>query len=318
MSQSGLLNLSLIISLFPSIFPRVFVVAMPKVSDNLMENLDLDERKITPIDSDRYFSMKTYFRHLYTNMPENDFGSCGFVSLISCLSFYDSYYNDGIINEKFDAESCGTTIEEVAKKSPGVTKVRNEISMDGLTEDEINDYKKSFIISNKLTDFQYDLIYAYNRNVLKRSLDSLLYETSIGMWNYQSLLNAYYGENKITFNYVSSTIYGENAKSLSVQTQMKQYVYDMLDKGIPVVLHVVDDRNDKKMYYHSIVAYDYGINSLDCNFGYNNSYFSDINLNQQNYYITEAGRFDLVGFYETHSSNYVINGRPYCGCGHSE
>lgn len=273
---------------------------------------------MTPIESDKYLGMKTYFRYLYNNMPQNDFGSCGFVSLISCLSYYDSYYNDTIIDEKYDVESHGSTVAEVAQNSPGVTKVINTTSLNNLTDDEINAYKKNFIISNKSTDFQYDLMYTYNTQVLGRTQSSTKFDASIGMWEYQDLLNAYYGNNKILFNYVSSSIYGSNAKDSSVQMQIRQYVYDMLEEGYPVILHIVDSQNDKKKYYHSIVAYDYDINALHCNFGYNNSDYSAVNLDQQNYYITEAGRFDFSGFHEFHSTNYVINGRPYCGCGYSE
>ncbi|MDD7181638.1 MAG: hypothetical protein SOR23_05430 [Candidatus Enterosoma sp.] len=317
MSNIRLLNLPLIFYIASSLSPIATISSPNSVSSEISKSTSV-ATPLVPIESDRYLGMKTYFRYLYTNMPQNDFGSCGFVSLVSCLSYYDSYYNDTIIDEKYDVESHGSSVAEVAQHSPGVTKVTSTASLNNLTNNEINTYKKNFIISNKSTDFQYDLMYTYNTKVLGRTNSSPKFDAAIGMWEYQDLLNAYYGNNKILFNYVSSSIYGSNVKDSSVQIQIRQYVYDMLEEGYPVILHIVDEQNDKKKYYHSIVAYDYDINVLDCNFGYNNSDYSAINLNQHNYYITEAGRFDLTSFHEIHSTNYVINGRPYCGCGYSE
>lgn len=319
MSRFKLLNLSFLFC-FSSFFSANLVSLTPQHNDCESSLANVAGMKLTPIESDKYLSMKTYFRYLYTNMPENDFGSCGFVSLVSCLAYYDSYYNDTIIDEKYDVESSGASIADVAANSPGVTKVKCNINLyDGeMTQDEVDSYIKNFIISNSNTDFQYKLMYLYNRKVLCKSLSTLQYDASIGMWSYQALLDEYYGKNKIRFNYVRSTIYGTNIKSASVQSSMKQYVYDTSEEGCPVILHIVDERNDKSKYYHSIVAYDYDIGVLNCNFGYNQSSYSCININNQQYYISEAGRLDVSGFYDMHSTNYVVNGRPYCGCGYSE
>ena len=94
-------------------------------------------------------------------------------------------------------------------------------------------------------------MYTCNTKVLGRTNSSPKFDAAIGMWEYQDLLNAYYGNNKILFNYVSSSIYGSNAKDSSVQIQIRQYVYDMLEEGYPVILHIVDEQNDKKKYYTS-------------------------------------------------------------------
>ncbi len=164
MSKFRLLNVLFVFS-FASIFSPVVSAITPENADSDISLANVKTATLTPIESDKYLSMKTYFRHLFKNMPENDFGSCGFVSLVSCLSYYDSYYNDTIIDEKYDVESSGV---------------------------------------------------------------------------------------------------------------------------------------------------------LNYNFGYNYSNYSCVNINNQEFYIAEAGRLDVSEFSEMHSANYVVNGRPYCGCGYSE
>lgn len=42
-------------------------------------------------------SMVTYFQNLYTYSPVNSHGSCGYVSFIQYLSYYDTFRNDNII-----------------------------------------------------------------------------------------------------------------------------------------------------------------------------------------------------------------------------
>lgn len=284
----------------------------PTSSNNLKEIKEYHQTSHENISLEKTFSMNSYFQHLYKNIPENAFGSCGFVSLVSCLSYYDSYYNDTIINDKFDIESHGASIEEVVSTSPGVK--FSKFPSDSIKS---NVNIRNFIANNKQTDFQYSLIYHYNTQILKKSLTDT-FVSKIGMWDYQKLLDSYYGKNKFTFNYISSTIYGSDIQSSSVQSHMRQYVYDMLEEGYPVILHVASDNSLKD--YHSIVAYNYDNSSLSCNFGYQDIESANQNLIILPYqqYIKEAGRLVIEGFYETHSTNFVVNDRPYCGCGFSE
>ena len=43
-----------------------------------------------------------YFKNLYKYSPENSYGSCGYVSFIQYLSYYDTFYNDSIIPENYE------------------------------------------------------------------------------------------------------------------------------------------------------------------------------------------------------------------------
>lgn len=54
------------------------------------------------------FNMSDYFRNLYDYSPLNRAGgSCGFVSLINLLTFYDTFFNDDVIPEQYDAHGAG-------------------------------------------------------------------------------------------------------------------------------------------------------------------------------------------------------------------
>ncbi|MBP3733330.1 MAG: hypothetical protein J6I84_08815 [Bacilli bacterium] len=56
--------------------------------------------------SDTFVSNKTfltnYFSHLSENFPTNQLGICGYTAISMFLSFYDTYWNDCVIEEKYD------------------------------------------------------------------------------------------------------------------------------------------------------------------------------------------------------------------------
>lgn len=74
MSRFKLLNLSFLFC-FASTFSPTLVSLTPQSADSEISFANVSPTKLTPIESDKYLGMKTYFRHLYSNMPENDFGS---------------------------------------------------------------------------------------------------------------------------------------------------------------------------------------------------------------------------------------------------
>lgn len=66
--------------------------------------------------------LNNYYKRLSNNKPANYFGICGYTGISMLLTFYDSYWNDGIIEEKYDAPVTfnGTTIPVNIAQSPGV------------------------------------------------------------------------------------------------------------------------------------------------------------------------------------------------------
>lgn len=67
-----------------------------------------------------HFNMRDYFKNLYSNQPLNEYGSCGFVSLCSVLSFADTFYNDDIISDLYEERTSALSTEQAILTSPGV------------------------------------------------------------------------------------------------------------------------------------------------------------------------------------------------------
>lgn len=271
---------------------------------NAITNSSLEE-----IPSDDYLGIKTYFRHLVANSPYNDLGSCGFVSLVQYLSYYDSYMNDTVISENFDVESVGYSIKQMGAVSPGVKTVK--FTKSNATKKE----KTQFVKDNKDNDFQYSLMYHYNTEILKKKTTDT-FEFSIGMWDYQKLFDSYWRKGKYEFKYISADQYSWELTSDKMQSYMLNFALNKLlkDEPEPVILHLITAEGKG---YHSVVAYLYESNDLYCNFGwgYGSTY---IKLSDTDYYIKEVGYADLVGYDHYHSTNYLYGARPYCGCGYSD
>ena len=63
----------------------------------------------------------TYFKNLRTNFGYNTKNSCGYVATAMLLSFWDTYWDDNIISENYDANSLLTSdCFDFSADSPGV------------------------------------------------------------------------------------------------------------------------------------------------------------------------------------------------------
>lgn len=65
--------------------------------------------------------MSTYFQNL-VNIGANEYGSCGYVGIGMLLSYYDTFWCDDFIDEKYDYSSLqdSNRIVDIYKSSPGV------------------------------------------------------------------------------------------------------------------------------------------------------------------------------------------------------
>ena len=64
--------------------------------------------------------MQAYYNNLNVNMGVNVKGSCGYVAMTMLLSYYDTYLNDDIISDEYDAVSIGSDVDMNARcNSPG-------------------------------------------------------------------------------------------------------------------------------------------------------------------------------------------------------
>ena len=250
------------------------------------------------------FNMTTYFKNLSTYSPKNSYGSCGYVTFIQCLSYYDTFLNDLIIPEKYEKQqSNAMDYNNALSVSPGV--LRQSYPQSNIFE---------FVQNNMEEDYQMYLMYLFN-NLENNTSDD--YEDSIAMWDYQKLLDILFLDYNMNFSYKSYTDFYNNSKPTdsTVIEWFDNYVKTNLDLGIPVVLHIAnyDNTTGDLNNYHSVVAYYYDENGIHANFGWGSN-STDIIITDT-YQITEAGIFNFTDMPLSHSNNYTINNLKYCGCG---
>lgn len=249
-------------------------------------------------------SVETYFKNLCAYSPINSHGSCGYVSLIQLLSYYDTFYNDYIVPHQYDAfKTDSLTSEEALAVSPGV--LRQDYPENG--EKLFN-----FINNNYETDFQMKLMKIENEARNRSASD---YSCSIGMWDYNSVLSVLYGSNKAYFDVHRYSDYSSSANSDLVKETFSSYVNEKLDDGKPVLLHIgkFDDSIDKIKDYHSVVAYYRDAQGIHCNYGWSEN-FTDVVI-PDDVVITDVCSFDETTFERKHSDNYYFNNNYFCGCG---
>lgn len=240
-------------------------------------------------------NIKTYFQNLYDYSPVNSAGSCGYVSLIQYMSFYDTFFNDNIIPDIYDRHYTGAVNQAAAKsKSPGV--LRQNYPSDGIA-------LRQFVEDNASSDFQARCMQIYNGNANS-------YDYRVGMYDYETIFDGLYGANTVSFNYVWSAMFSESLTDPAAISGMEQYIKANIDQGKPVIIHIAT--NDNYAGNHSVVAYYYDNAGIHCNFGWGPN---DTDRLLSNYYVYMAGVADFSNIAGSHSNNYQVGFQYYCGCG---
>lgn len=245
------------------------------------------------------FDMTTYFKNLYEYSPNNNIGSCGYVSLIQTMSYYDTFYNDNIIPEIFDRKYNYSLSEtETKSHSPGTLKLFYHDS-------EYTSYYE-FCVETQQKSFESYLTILYN---LKHNTNyDSCFSYSIGGWEYEELLTELYG-NK------TSVIIGQYGDKS--QTEYTQILKNIIDSGNPAIVHIQKKRQNGETYdHHSVVAYDYDEFGIYANFGWgkedNRSLLLGGKYGYDEIYFIATLNYHNMG--HSHSNNYTIDGKDYCGC----
>ncbi len=257
----------------------------------------------TPLSSEQI----QYFQNLFTYSPQNSHGSCGYVSFIQYLSYYDCFYNDSIIPEQYERNQGSTSTLSLARSvSPGVLK-------QAYPGTSLELY--SFINSNMNTDYQMLLMHIVNESLGRAPAQ---YGPSIGMWNYHYIVDTISEFNNASFTYARVQDFGSGALPTdpTIISWFDSYVKSELDDGNPVMLHIAQYNSTTGEYdnYHSVVAYYYDSLGIHANFGWSYLSSTDMVVNSS-YQITEAGVIDFSNVAQTHSNNFIVNDIGYCGCG---
>lgn len=247
-----------------------------------------------PAYSATYFNTKSYFENLKTYSPINNIGSCGYVSLIQLMSYYDSFFNDSVYYENFEYKnSSSISYQQAELDSPGV----------------IGEYWTSKGYSSY---YEYCLnSFGYNLQSHLTTLNNLVYGTnnpddfsySIGAWSYQNMLNLFYGR--------SDTVQVQNYSNKS-QSEYINLIKDSIDEGHPVVVHV-NNTPGQSGGGHSVVAYDYDMAGIYAHYGWGSTSTKYQLLGSYNN-IYWVSKLDYSNLKHSHSNNYIINGKGSCGC----
>lgn len=243
------------------------------------------------------FNRHEFFANLKDYSPINNIGSCGYVSLIQLMSFYDTFYNDSVIPEQYERKKMDATTEaQVKTQSPGVVAERWSSTS----------YTSYFAYCNgTMNDNLQSRLTVLNNNI-NGTNSATNFAYSIGGWSYQNMLNTFYG-NTETVNVITS--------SDKTQAEYIQIIKDAINEGDPVVVHVnhVGDNGGG----HSVVAYDYDESGIYAHYGWggSSSTYRLFNSYNQIYYVA---RLDYSSLKHSHSNNYIINGKGYCGCNLSD
>lgn len=182
-----------------------------------------------------------YFKNLSENFGLNINGSCTYVAMGMLLSYYDSIYDDQIIDERFERKSL---IDDSISKceSPGI-----------LSDSYSNYFQNAgyewgkYIEGNKSRYFDYYLISKYDRNVNSYNGFQKINPVSLydQYWNFRNyfLMDRGLNNSVIDIIQISAT---NNQDFLSI-------VKNQIANKIPVMLNV----QLEEIGGHTVIAYDY-------------------------------------------------------------
>lgn len=243
------------------------------------------------------FNRHDYFANLKDYSPKNNIGSCGYVSLSQVLSYYDTFYNDGIVPEQYERHlETAKTEAEVNLQSPGL--VNEYYTNVGYTTGNAGYYQ--YCNDTQEENLQSKLTVIHNELGGTNNASNFAY--SIGCWDYQAMLNEFYGD--------TTTVQVRTASGLS-QEQYIAKIKNRIDAGHPCIVHVKHSSGASGA--HSVVCYDYDDTKIYTHYGWGgtSSTYDVYQSYDQIYYYAE---FEFGYLPHKHSDNYVINGKGHCGC----
>lgn len=278
-------------------------------------SLDYTDYKDDTYSRQTTFTKNNYFENLYEYSPNNNIGSCGYVSLIQALSYYDTFYNDNIIPDMYDYNLDSATSEASIKShSPGVVK-QSYNSSDYTSYYQYCHSTQGYDLQSKLTVLQNVLSNTDNDGTQINSEGETVsnFGYSIGGWSYQSLLNRFYSE------YSGSVMV--NGYSNKTQSEFVNLIKDVIGTGNPIIVHIKKyNSSGEEVGFHSVVAYEHNEAGIFSNYGWGSGDTHTQLLGGTNGYsqITNAYTLDFSSMGHTHSNNYIINGKGHCGCNISD
>ena len=118
-----------------------------------------------------------YFRNLKNNMPRNRLGICGYTGISMYISFFDTYWSDLFIDEKYESApstvSSGNITNSSPSQSPGVF---NNITSNSPTMDTLT----NIVLSQGHVEGTDEYKEALDRLIMQEIIDQIQQETFLG------------------------------------------------------------------------------------------------------------------------------------------
>ena len=255
--------------------------------------------------------MVKYFYNLH-NFTTNIAGSCAFNAFNMIFDYYDSFWDDDLIPEKYDYNEQNPYDELGYKNSPGSTFQK----FYGIVEETPYIFYYHYLNDNNFIKYLIDI--ALDNGIIK----DLKTGGKLGLSYKQmvSFIHLYlekYNSSNCSFYEVGYDVYRrENMYELDERLTNSQYLeketIKLVKKGIPVILMLGNDIGAG----HAVVAYDYDAlnNKIYCHFGYDHKmhfwHKEDYAYIRSMYAIAPISSAS-----HKHSNNYLdFNGKSYCSC----
>lgn len=195
-----------------------------------------------------------YFKNLNDNYGVNKHASCGYIALAMLLSFWDNFWDDNLIDNKYETSTSVRNQDIFNSESPGT--IREEVSGDSNTTarqyyDIVNNYQNDY--------FHYKMIKVGD----ELSYINLNNSAPYGMYPsyYSPVLERYLTSRGYTTNQYE--IVTNNSDSETIRNTAISYI----TMGIPVLMGVEKQEGG----FHAVIAYDYSV-SEDNIFGHSGDY----------------------------------------------
>lgn len=287
----------------------------------------------------QYFQ-SLYFANLADNIGINNHGTCGYVASAAILSYFDTYWDDNVIETKFEKKEELITdyrnhLKEKYYNSPGIIHEPWEEGSLKLTAPfdlpqylkNIEEYKNQYFMF--LLESQQYALKLRIPCVEDFSWDSFTDDQFRGDFNMTAdgpakLLNWYLHEYRgYTTNQVEVTTSYTDLNLNNVldfnDQKYRQIAIENIKQGKPVILALYDySRSEAQIYGHYVVAYDYDAKT-------NRIFFNNLMQGCENTHAHIGYKMmqwegiagvTVVDFKtpHSHSDNYRVNGVSRCSC----
>ena len=267
-----------------------------------------------------------YFFDMEENFGNNTIGSCGYVATAMLLSYYDTYWDDGIIDENYDSEGSLDTLDllNYFNISPGIRRENDSLlggeededlmirNLDStgywqLVQNNYMDYFQLYLI--KLAEEEFDMYHDIFVELEENDIvDQTGYPCASTLSQQIDLIKYYlYQERGYT---------KDEVEVKHVTSNMREFTINRIKEGQPVILFLGSPSG-----FHFVIAYDLNDNGTEdisddeiyAHYGWGEDK-THINIDTDDYpWLVSAMALNFT-IEHSCSNNYEYNDDYYCSC----